>query len=396
MKKMAALSLILLVVAALSGPQFVSADEAAATGAAQKGAYTIKQGDTLWGISGSYLRDPFLWKEIWKQNPCIKDPDLIFPGEQLVIPGITGEALQAGGTAPAKKAGPTAGPLAAPSTGPAAGPYARGTGREEPFVNMGKTIVRAPEKKEIVQGIEEVKPPKSPIADESGILEAGFIFPDRDKDKASSVAGTPRNDDDVFSTGDEVYIGARDEYKPGDRMVIFRPIDNVDDPGTGKGLGTAVKITGLLQLKERRDRFFLAVIDQALLEVKIDDLLLPFPRPEPVYEPVPKNPALRGMWGYVSATKDDLTIGSLGAVLYLDMGSDAGVKPGDRFLVRRSGGTTTIPDDEHHYIVPKDYIMPDIKVGEVQVISVQSGTSTALVTDFSEPIRIGYRVYYKD
>jgi hypothetical protein len=52
------------------------------------GTYTIKQADTLWDISNTFLRDPFLWPLIWKVNPYITNPDLIYPGNTLVIPSL--------------------------------------------------------------------------------------------------------------------------------------------------------------------------------------------------------------------------------------------------------------------------------------------------------------------
>ena len=48
--------------------------------------YTIKPGDTLWDIANTYLKDPFLWPFIWKANPDITDPDMIFAGSKLSIP----------------------------------------------------------------------------------------------------------------------------------------------------------------------------------------------------------------------------------------------------------------------------------------------------------------------
>lgn len=47
--------------------------------------YTVKRGDTLWGISAMYLRDPWLWPEIWHVNPTVTNPHLIFPGDQLTL-----------------------------------------------------------------------------------------------------------------------------------------------------------------------------------------------------------------------------------------------------------------------------------------------------------------------
>jgi LysM repeat protein len=64
--------------------------------------YTIKQGDTLWDIANAYLRDPFLWPFIWKANPSISNPDLIYAGDKLLIPalGPIERAMQAPEAAP--------------------------------------------------------------------------------------------------------------------------------------------------------------------------------------------------------------------------------------------------------------------------------------------------------
>lgn len=55
--------------------------------------YVVKQGDTLWGISGMYLKRPWRWPELWGMNlQAIRNPHLIFPGQTLYLEKIDGRA----------------------------------------------------------------------------------------------------------------------------------------------------------------------------------------------------------------------------------------------------------------------------------------------------------------
>lgn len=47
--------------------------------------YVVKKGDTLWDISGYYLRDPWYWPQLWYANPEIENPHLIYPGDVLIL-----------------------------------------------------------------------------------------------------------------------------------------------------------------------------------------------------------------------------------------------------------------------------------------------------------------------
>ncbi|WP_346398670.1 LysM peptidoglycan-binding domain-containing protein [Pseudomonas syringae] len=53
--------------------------------------YTVVAGDTLWDISGKFLREPWKWREIWRANPQVHDPDLIYPGDTLALTWVDGQ-----------------------------------------------------------------------------------------------------------------------------------------------------------------------------------------------------------------------------------------------------------------------------------------------------------------
>ncbi len=70
--------------------------------------YIVKEGDTLWDVSARFLTEPWRWQEIWDANPQVKNPNLIYPGEELILVFRDGQPrLIRNGDRPTIKLSPT-------------------------------------------------------------------------------------------------------------------------------------------------------------------------------------------------------------------------------------------------------------------------------------------------
>jgi len=51
--------------------------------------YTVKKGDSLSKIAKRYYGDPMKYKQLFEANrPLLKDPNKVFPGQQIRIPKL--------------------------------------------------------------------------------------------------------------------------------------------------------------------------------------------------------------------------------------------------------------------------------------------------------------------
>lgn len=71
--------------------------------------YAVRSGDTLWAISGLFLKSPWRWPELWGMNLAeIKNPHLIYPGQRLFLERKDGRAtLRMGDAGAGSAAAPT-------------------------------------------------------------------------------------------------------------------------------------------------------------------------------------------------------------------------------------------------------------------------------------------------
>ena len=78
------LAKIMLSISLMACSLFSIADQLKINGDAPK-TYVVVKGDTLWDISSVFLKQPWLWPKLWRLNPEISNPHLIYPGDVLSL-----------------------------------------------------------------------------------------------------------------------------------------------------------------------------------------------------------------------------------------------------------------------------------------------------------------------
>jgi LysM repeat protein len=350
--------------------------------------YIIKQGDTLWDIANTFFKDPFLWPFLWKANPAITNPDLIFAGNKLIIPVLAPieRALQA--EAPPKE---PSGEKQEPAKTAAAVVEEPVVSKETSREGLAGASVTSPkplqpipagtEEEKLTGGSTFIMPEEQifPIVDKYAMLSAGFVSADETKD---TITGTQEKGKTLLGYDDVVYVSMRDaeNIKVGDKYLIFNPLNKVKHPKTGKYFGRLIKGLGILQItaKDPAANVLTARITISFDEIEKGSMVTPYQEPTPIYQSAQKK--AKNLSGYILEVTDRRTINSQSDVVYLDLGKVDGVEPGDHFSV---------------YEEPSKKGFPRKVIGDVQVLLVKEHTATAVVKTSTEPISKGSAVDFK-
>jgi hypothetical protein len=316
--------------------------------------YIVVRGDTLWDISARFLKNPYLWPQIWNENKYIKDAHWIYPGDPIVLPKVS---LVAEG------AGQAPGP-----TGP------EGVGAEgAPIPGM-------------VEGAgESAATALYPVTEELSLQCASYVVNDREDESLQVVGSEEGFDKNAYGDRDLVYLnkGSNAGVKAGDLYTLHHIAYKVKHPRSGKNLGTKIETTGWVKVILVQENTACAVIEQACYDVHAGDYLKPF---EKVNVPMVTRRAPEDCCStendktsrHVVDLQDDVSIGGTGSFLTIDAGTDDGVSPGAVFSVYRV----------MYPAVPT----PRNVVGEATVIAVRERTATAKITYARKEIMVGDQV----
>jgi hypothetical protein len=266
--------------------------------------YTVQKGDTLWGISGKFLKDPWRWPEIWQLNrDQIRNPHWIYPGDVIVLDRSGGQArlrLERGGQPPPTQI--AQGPAGQP------GPL--------PTVRLSPSIRITPLDAEAI--------PSIPPGDLQPFLTRPLVTgPDGLGSAAQIVAG--RDAHVVRGEGDVIYVTGVDS-RAGDLWYIYRPgkvFVSSDDPKDV--LGYEQRFMGSARIDRFAEISTLRIVT-AREEILVGDRLIPAPRGELVnYAPHPPATEINGR---VIATERDANEAGAGWLVTLDKGARDGIEIG--------------------------------------------------------------------
>lgn len=255
--------------------------------------YVVQKGDTLWGISGRYLHEPWRWPELWKMNQeQIKNPHLIYPGDVIVLDRSGGAAqlrlvkLESARLEPRIRSEPSE-RGAVPSISPSV---------IEPFLS-----------KPLVVGIDEL-------------------------DSAPRIVATAENRV-TLGAGDRAFVSGISKDR-GDQWQIFRRGDALIDPETKEILGYEATYLGEARVRQHGE---VATIDivKSVQEIYQGDRLVALGMQTPIFAYAPHPPRLPVKGRIISAYGSLQETGPL-SIVALSKGSRDGLDVGTVLAIERS------------------------------------------------------------
>jgi hypothetical protein len=342
--------------------------------------HTVKSGDTLWEITKEYLKEPFLWPQIWELNPSIVNPHWIYPGDRLFLKKMVVAAPQV--EAPAT-----------PATQPESVPPSpsRSTAAEPPA---------AP-----AEAPPAVVPSPSPVASYSQMYCAGFFTGDEIRPKMVIAGSEQAEIATLLIDGDIVYVnqGALAGVKPGEEYLVVRRLTDFSrfgpemrKAGSTSRYGFGYKDLGRVRILLAQENASTAQVVFACEHLEIGDILIPDEKrvspvggpPVPFDKFAPPNDKTRGS---IFFAKEFKSVIAAGDTVYIDVGQQQNVQVGDYFRIIRIFTPADISRFNQHDFgqYRQTYAAVRKLIGELVVVRVEGKTATAVVTHSTQDIALG-------
>ena len=342
--------------------------------------YTVKRGDTLWGISGLFLKSPWRWPELWGMNiDQIRNPHLIYPGQHLVLEKLDGMALL----------------RLRPTGGGSVGGIPTDTVRVTPRIRYEALVGSA-------------LPTLQSNLLEPFLAEA-MIVDELTLERAPRIVGTP--DSRVLLTrGDRAYVrgavGApvieKDPNKS-EEFRVFRNAKPLRDPVTNAILGyeaaflgkaTLGRSEGVVNVQTRTgtlENTVLAAsfdIVSAKEEMRVGDRLVPEP-PRQLANYVPRAPERQVDGTIVSVYGDAVAMVGQNQIVVISRGTQDGIENGHVLAILKTGAVIVDRSLPSERATVK---MPDERTGLLMVFRAFDRLSYALVLEITDTVQLGDKV----
>ncbi|HET7854033.1 MAG TPA: LysM peptidoglycan-binding domain-containing protein [Candidatus Methylomirabilis sp.] len=330
-----------------------------------EGVYNVREGDTLWAIAGRYLDNPRLWPQIWKENPFVTNPNRIFPGDPLTIPGFGPPSRSLAEAPPVPPVGEeqVAPPIAPPVEG---------------VPPTGVAAVPRPE--------DLIKTPATPsaLAIPRAALEcSGFVAQKQEIVRVGRIMRPVEEDNMRHWYWDDVFVDlGRRQVRRGDRFRVVRPTTTIVHPATGARVGVKVKTLGTVEIVSTAGAAPRARITYNCEDIADGDLLMEAKELMPPQRGVTQPAHLR-VGGTIVGSKEEADSLGQGDIVYVDVGQQQGIVPGDEFSIYRVSGVGIDPDSDR--AIP----LAPTKQGELVVIRTSAQAATGLVTGSNIQLRVG-------
>lgn len=313
--------------------------------------HTVVRGDTLWGISGRFLQNPWCWPQVWGLNrDQIRNPHWIYPGQivyfdratgRLRLGGPGGEQRQAGGLPTVRLS-----------------PRVRTEGIDQDAITS------------IPSNIIE------PFLSQPLVIEENML-----KD-------APR----IVSTGDgRVNLGKNDtafvrgDLKDGTSFQAFRVGTPLKDPVTKEVLGHEAVYLGTVKLRRAaqadNEAHAFGVVS-AKQEMGVGDRLMPVP-PTPIVNYVP-HPPEKPIDARIVSVYGGVSQAGQNQIVTINRGKSHGIDPGTVLQLSRLGQTIADRTDGKNPVK-----LPDSEYGTLFIFRVFDNVSYGLVMQVTDSVQIG-------
>lgn len=304
--------------------------------------YIVQKGDTLWDISGRFLRSPWLWPEIWHVNPQVANPHLIFPGDRLDLVYIDGK----------------------------------------PRLQLNRGVVKL--SPQVRSQPWDGAIPTIPIGDIGPFLSRPYVLDPGQADEAPYIVSFGE-DHILGGTGVRAYVRSIEES--GGKYHVVRPGDPYHDADTDEVLGHQATYIGTVEAIRSGDPgtvFFNSSEREAIL----GDRLIPVDGDASWTNFMPHQPADEINGSIIGVKGGVAQIGQYNVVV-LDRGASDGLEPGHVLRIDQRGETIrdVVTPDSRDTVT-----LPDEEAGLLMVFRTFERISFGLVLNAVRPIHLRDRV----